>query len=255
MNLAHTLTQAALKWPNKTPSSSRTGAGPTHSGIARSTKQRTPLRHGVGKGDRVAIFTLTYPSSSRLLRSDEDRRGSGADEVQPGRERSQVHRGRFARQDFHVRRGAARAGRGDQGYDRGREACICGRNSGRPRILFEYFHHPGAGREAEADVGWHDRAFIMYTSGTTGGRRAWCAGTLPISWAECSFPSSAASGTTTSSIITSRCSTSHNCSFSLSRLYRRRHQRHDARLRCHEPLSLVGAEPVKCCTECRHKWL
>ncbi|CAN0470866.1 unnamed protein product, partial [Phaeothamnion confervicola] len=35
-------------------------------------------------------------------------------------------------------------------------------------IGFEDFIAPGAEREPEAQVGWHDPAFIMYTSGTTG---------------------------------------------------------------------------------------
>ncbi len=40
------------------------------------------------------------------------------------------------------------------------------RPSASPR--FEDFIAPGAETEPEADVGWHDPAFIMYTSGTTG---------------------------------------------------------------------------------------
>lgn len=35
-------------------------------------------------------------------------------------------------------------------------------------IRFERFVEPGAEGEPEAPVGWHDPAFIMYTSGTTG---------------------------------------------------------------------------------------
>ena len=35
-------------------------------------------------------------------------------------------------------------------------------------IPFEDFIEPGVDREPEADVGWHDPAFIIYTSGTTG---------------------------------------------------------------------------------------
>ena len=93
MNLAHTLTQAALKWPNKTALVFE-GRRWTYAQWNRLVNKSAHAfrASGIGKGDRVAILTYNLPEQVTafyaLMKIGAD---SGADKLPPGRERGEVH--------------------------------------------------------------------------------------------------------------------------------------------------------------------
>ena len=170
MNLAHTLTQSAANWPDKTALVFE-GRRWTYAQWNRTVNKAAHAFRaaGIGKGDRVAFLTYNLPEQVTgfyaLMKI-------GAVPV-PINYRLAANEVKYIVDDSKARilvfEEALRAPVAAI-QDR---LCVSqliyvgAKPEGR-EIPFEKFIAPGAESEPEADVGWHDPAFIMYTSGTTG---------------------------------------------------------------------------------------
>ena len=170
MNLAHTLTQAALKWPNKTALVFE-GRRWTYAQWNRLVNKTAHAFRaaGVGKGDRVAILTYNLPEQVTAFYA---LMKIGAIPV-PINYRLAANEVKYIVDDSRARilmfeealRAPVEAIKDRIGVEK---LVYVGASPAGREIPFEDFIAPGAEGEPEADVGWHDTAFIMYTSGTTG---------------------------------------------------------------------------------------
>ena len=170
MNLAHTLTQAALKWPEKTALVFE-GRRWTYAEWNRLVnKAANAFRDaGIAKGDRVAILTYNLPEQVTafyaLLKI-------GAIPV-PINYRLAANEVKYILDNSRARilmfEEALRAPV-ETIKDRisVEKLLYVGAHPGDRETRFEDFIAPGAESEPEADVSWHDPGFTMYTSGTTG---------------------------------------------------------------------------------------
>lgn len=170
MNLAHTLTQAALKWPKKTALVFE-GRRWTYAEWNRLVnKAAYAFRDaGIAKGDRVAILTYNLPEQVTafyaLLKI-------GAIPV-PINYRLAANEVKYILDDSRARilmfeealRAPVETIKDRISVER---LLYVGAHPGDRETRFEDFIAPGAESEPEADVSWHDPGFIMYTSGTTG---------------------------------------------------------------------------------------
>ncbi len=170
MNLAHTLTQAAVKWPNKT---ALVFEGRRWS-YAQWNRLVNKAAHafraaGVAKGDRVAILTYNLPEQVTafyvLLKI-------GASPV-PINYRLAANEVKYIIDDSQARilvfeealRAPVEAIKDRIAVEK---LVYVGTQPAGREIPFDAFIAPGSDREPHADVDWHDPGFIMYTSGTTG---------------------------------------------------------------------------------------
>jgi fatty-acyl-CoA synthase len=170
MNLAHTLTQAALKWPEKTALvfEGRRWSYAQWNRLVNKTAQAFRAA-GIGKGDRVAILTYNLPEQVTAFYA---LMKIGAIPV-PINYRLAANEVKYIIDDSRARilmfeealRAPVEAIKDRIGVEK---LVYVGTKPADREILFEDFIGPGAEGEPEADVGWHDPAFIMYTSGTTG---------------------------------------------------------------------------------------
>ena len=170
MNLAHTLTQAALKWPKKTALVFE-GRRWTYAEWNRLVnKAAYAFRDaGIAKGDRVAILTYNLPEQVTafyaLLKI-------GAIPV-PINYRLAANEVKYILDNSRARilmfeealRAPVETIKDRISVER---LLYVGAHPGDRETRFEDFIAPGAESEPEADVSWHDPGFIMYTSGTTG---------------------------------------------------------------------------------------
>jgi long-chain acyl-CoA synthetase len=170
MNLAHSLTQAALKWPEKTAlvfEGRRWTYGEWNRLV---NKAAHAFRNaGIAKGDRVAILTYNLPEQVTafyaLLKI-------GAIPV-PINYRLAANEVKYILDDSRARilmfeealRAPVETIKDRIGVER---LLYVGAKPAGGETRFEDFIAPGAESEPEADVSWHDAGFIMYTSGTTG---------------------------------------------------------------------------------------
>lgn len=170
MNLAALLTQAALKWPDKTAlvfEGRRWTYAQWNRWVNRTAHAFTA--GGIGKGDRVAFFTYNLPEQVTgffaLLKI-------GAVPV-PINYRLAPNEVKYILDDSRARilvfeealRAPVTAIKDELTVEK---LVYVGDRPEGSEIPFERFVAPGSEREPEAPVGWHDPAFIMYTSGTTG---------------------------------------------------------------------------------------
>jgi fatty-acyl-CoA synthase len=170
MNLAQTLTQSAANWPDKTALVFE-GRRWTYAQWNRTVNKAAHAFRaaGIGKGDRVAFLTYNLPEQVTgfyaLMKV-------GAVPV-PINYRLAANEVKYIVDDSKARilvfEEALRAPVAAI-QDR---LCVSqliyvGAKPEGKEIPFEKFIAPGAESEPEAEVGWHDPAFIMYTSGTTG---------------------------------------------------------------------------------------
>ena len=170
MNLAQTLTQSAANWPDKTALVFE-GRRWTYAQWNRTVNQAAHAFRaaGIGKGDRVAFLTYNLPEQVTgfyaLMKI-------GAVPV-PINYRLAANEVKYIVDDSKARilvfEEALRAPVAAI-QDR---LCVSqliyvGAKPEGKEIPFDKFIAPGAESEPEAEVGWHDPAFIMYTSGTTG---------------------------------------------------------------------------------------
>jgi long-chain acyl-CoA synthetase len=170
MNLAQTLTQSAANWPDKTALVFE-GRRWTYAQWNRTVNQAAHAFRaaGIGKGDRVAFLTYNLPEQVTgfyaLMKI-------GAVPV-PINYRLAANEVKYIVDDSKARilvfEEALRAPVAAI-QDR---LCVSqliyvGAKPEGKEIPFEKFIAPGSESEPEAEVGWHDPAFIMYTSGTTG---------------------------------------------------------------------------------------
>ena len=170
MNLAHTLTQAALKWPNKTALVFE-GRRWTYAQWNRLVNKTAHAFRaaGIGKGDRVAILTYNLPEQVTAFYA---LMKIGAIPV-PINYRLAANEVKYIVDDLRARilmfeealRAPVEAIKDRIGVEK---LVYVGEKPAGREISFEDFIAPGAEGEPEADVGWDDPAFIMYTSGTTG---------------------------------------------------------------------------------------
>lgn len=170
MNLAATLTQAATKWPDKTALVFE-GRRWTYLQWNRWVNKAAHAFRaaGVGKGDRVAFLTYNLPEQVTgfyaLLKI-------GAVPV-PINYRLAANEVKYIVDDCRPRilvfeealRAPVMAIRDSLAVEK--LVYVGAKPEGR-EIPFDRFVEPGAETEPHAEVGWHDPAFIMYTSGTTG---------------------------------------------------------------------------------------
>jgi long-chain acyl-CoA synthetase len=170
MNLAHTLSQAALKWPDKTALVFE-GRRWTYAQWNRLVnKTAHAFRNaGIGKADRVAILTYNLPEQVTAFYA---LMKLGAIPV-PINYRLAANEVKYIIDDSRARilmfEEALRAPV-ETIKDRidVEKILYVGEKPADRETPFEDFIEPGADGEPEADVGWRDPAFIMYTSGTTG---------------------------------------------------------------------------------------
>ena len=170
MNLAHTLTQAALKWPNKTALVFE-GRRWTYAGWNRLVNKTAHAfrASGIGKSDRVAILTYNLPEQVTAFYA---LMKIGACPV-PINYRLAANEVKYILDNSRAKilmfeealRQPVEAIKDGIGVEK---FVYVGASPAGREIPFEDFIEPGVDREPEADVGWHDPAFIMYTSGTTG---------------------------------------------------------------------------------------
>lgn len=172
MNLAATLTQAALKWPNK---SALVFEGRRWT-FAQWNRWVNKAAHafraaGIGRGDRVAFLSYNLPEQVTgfygLLKI-------GAVPV-PINYRLAANEIKYIVDDSRARllvfeealRAQVSAIKADLEIEK---LIYIGAKPEGGEVPFEAFVAPGSECEPEIDaqVGWHDPAFIMYTSGTTG---------------------------------------------------------------------------------------
>jgi fatty-acyl-CoA synthase len=170
MNLAATLAQSAHKWPHKTALVFE-GRRWTYAQWNRWVNQAAHAFRaaGIGKGDRVAFLTYNLPEQVTafyaLLKI-------GAVPV-PINYRLAANEVKYIVDDSRARilvfeealRAPVTAIKDGLAVEK--LLYIGTRPEGR-EIPFERFVAPGSEREPEAEADWHDPAFIMYTSGTTG---------------------------------------------------------------------------------------
>jgi long-chain acyl-CoA synthetase len=170
MNLAHTLTQAALKWPNKTALVFEDRRWTYRQWNRQVNKTAHAFRASrVGKGDRVAILTYNLPEQVTAFYA---LMKIGAIPV-PINYRLAANEVKYILDDSGARilmfeealRAPVEAIKDSIGVEK---LVYVGATPAGREVLFEDFIAPGTEDEPEADVGWHDPAFIMYTSGTTG---------------------------------------------------------------------------------------
>jgi fatty-acyl-CoA synthase len=170
MNLAATLTQAAHKWPDKIALVFE-GRRWTYAQWNRWVNRAAHAFHaaGIGKGDRVAFLTYNLPEQITgfyaLMKI-------GAVPV-PINYRLAANEVKYILDDSRARilvfeealRAPVTAIKNDLAVEK---LVYIGATPEGTEIPFERFVAPGSEREPDAQVGWHDPAFIMYTSGTTG---------------------------------------------------------------------------------------
>ena len=170
MNLADTLTQAAWKWPNKTALVFE-GRRWTYAEWNRLVNKAAHAFRaaGIDKGDRVAFLTYNLPEQVTgfyaLMKI-------GAVPV-PINYRLAANEIKYIIDDSGARilvfeealRAPVVAIKGDLAVEK---YVYVGPNPEGAEIPFETFIAPGSDGEPAAAVDWHDPAFIMYTSGTTG---------------------------------------------------------------------------------------
>jgi fatty-acyl-CoA synthase len=170
VNLASTLTRAALKWPDKVALVFEGRRWTYAQWNRRVNKAAHAFRAaGIGKGDRVAFLTYNLPEQVTgffaLMKI-------GAVPV-PINYRLAANEVKYIVDDSRARilvfeealRAPVTAIRDELAVDK---LIYVGPKPEGAEIPFEAFVAPGAEREPEAQVGWEDPAFIMYTSGTTG---------------------------------------------------------------------------------------
>jgi long-chain acyl-CoA synthetase len=170
MNLAHTLTQAALKWPDKTALVFEERRWTYLQWNRLVNKTAHAFRDaGIAKGDRVAILTYNLPEQVTafygLLKI-------GAIPV-PINYRLAANEVKYILDDSRARilmfeealRTPVETIKDRISVEK---LLYVGAKPAEREILFEDFIAPGAESEPEARVNWHDPGFIMYTSGTTG---------------------------------------------------------------------------------------
>jgi fatty-acyl-CoA synthase len=170
MNLAQTLTQSAANWPDKTALVFE-GRRWTYAQWNRTVNKAAHAFRaaGIGKGDRVAFLTYNLPEQ---LTGFYALMKIGAVPV-PINYRLAANEVKYIVDDSQARilvfEEALRAPVAaiQDRLSVGQLIYVGARPEGK-EIPFEKFIAPGAESEPEAEVGWHDPAFIMYTSGTTG---------------------------------------------------------------------------------------
>jgi fatty-acyl-CoA synthase len=170
MNLAHTLTQSALKYPDKTALVFE-GRRWTYAQWNRWVNKAAHAFRaaGIGKGDRVAFLTYNLPEQVTGFYALQK---IGAVPV-PINYRLAANEVKYIVDDSKARilvfeealRAPVMAIKDSLAVEK--LVYVGARPEGR-EIPFERFVEPGAEGEPEAPVGWHDPAYIMYTSGTTG---------------------------------------------------------------------------------------
>lgn len=170
MNLAHTLTQAAFKWPHKTALVFE-GRRWTYQQWNRLVNKAAHAFRaaGIAKGDKVAFLTYNLPEQVTgfyaLMKI-------GAVPV-PINYRLAANEIKYIVDDSKARilvfeealRAPVAAIKADLAVEK---LIYIGAHPEGAEIGFDAFIAPGSEAEPEAQVGWHDPAFIMYTSGTTG---------------------------------------------------------------------------------------
>lgn len=170
MNLAATLAQSAQKWPDKVALVFE-GRRWTYAQWNRVVNKAAHAFRaaGVGKGDRVAFLTYNLPEQVTgfyaLMKI-------GAVPV-PVNYRLAANEVKYIVDDSRARilvfeealRAPVMAVKDKLGIEK---LIYIGAKPEGAEIPFEAFVAPGSEAEPEAPVGWHDPAFIMYTSGTTG---------------------------------------------------------------------------------------
>jgi len=170
MNLASTLTQSALKWPDK-PALVFEGQRWTY---AQWNRQVNKAAHafraaGMRKGDRVAVLTYNLPEQVSAFYA---LMKIGAVPV-PINYRLAANEVKYIVDDSHARmlvfeealRAPVMAIKDSLAVEK---LIYVGASPEGAEVPFDKFIAPGSEAEPEAEVGWHDPAFIMYTSGTTG---------------------------------------------------------------------------------------
>jgi long-chain acyl-CoA synthetase len=169
MNLSATLTQAALKWPHKTALVFE-GRRWTYAQWNRWVNKTAHAFRatGIGKGDRVAFLTYNLPEQVTgfyaLMKL-------GAVPV-PINYRLAPNEVKYIVDDSRARilvfeealRATVMAIKDQLATEK---LIYVGAKPEGSEIAFDAFAAPGAEGEPEAEVGWNDPAFIMYTSGTT----------------------------------------------------------------------------------------
>jgi long-chain acyl-CoA synthetase len=170
MNLAQTLTQSAVNWPDKTALVFE-GRRWTYAQWNRTVNQAAHAFRaaGIGKGDRVAFLTYNLPEQVTgfyaLMKI-------GAVPV-PINYRLAANEVKYIVDDSKARilvfeealRAPVAAIKDQLGVEK---LVYVGAKPEGKETPFDKFIAPGSEAEPEAEVGWHDPAFIMYTSGTTG---------------------------------------------------------------------------------------
>ena len=170
MNLASTLTQSALNWPEKTALVFE-GRRWTYAQWNRAVNKAAHAFRaaGIGKGDRVAFLTYNLPEQVTgfyaLMKI-------GAVPV-PINYRLAANEVKYIVDDSKARilvfeealRAPVAAIKDQLAVEK---LLYVGAKPEGKEIPFERFIEPGADAEPELVGDWHDPAFIMYTSGTTG---------------------------------------------------------------------------------------
>ena len=170
MNLASTLTQSALNWPEKVALVFE-GRRWTYAQWNRAVNKAAHAFRaaGIGKGERVAFLTYNLPEQVTgfyaLMKI-------GAVPV-PINYRLAPNEVKYIVDDSRARilvfEEALRAPvAAIQDQIAVEKLLYIGAKPEGNEIPFEKFVAPGSDAEPEAEVGWNDPAFIMYTSGTTG---------------------------------------------------------------------------------------
>ena len=170
MNLASTLTQSALKWPDH-PALVFEGRRWTYAQWNRTVNKAAHAFRAAGlrKGDHVAVLTYNLPEQVTTFYA---LMKIGAVPV-PINYRLAANEVKYIIDDSRARilvfeealRAPVMAIKDSLEVEK---LIYVGTKPEGTEIPFDRFVAPGAETEPQADVGWHDPAFIMYTSGTTG---------------------------------------------------------------------------------------
>jgi long-chain acyl-CoA synthetase len=170
MNLAHTLTQSALKWPEKIAlvfEGKRWTYAQWNTWVNRVADAFSAA--GVVKGDRIAFFTYNLPEQISgfyaLMKL-------GAIPV-PINYRLAPNEVKYIIEDCTAKMLVFEESLREQVMvikDRLKleKIIVIGPSVQSGEVSFEDFVSTGRSLEPKVDVGWHDPALIMYTSGTTG---------------------------------------------------------------------------------------